>query len=138
MVRYYWQAMEFAPLEIPKNSVEEDLSLVYKIYSDDGEFVSITANSAAEAIEISQIKNPTKIINAAIERAKMLEAGVLHPLDGEKLQTRVTDVEGGVQRKFGFLFLEHVEDSAELEQGFMEMDIKTFADTQHQYLKDEQ
>ena len=96
----------FAPLEMNVSSLGRDLSKVYKVVRTNGEVVEVEADSAAEAVEKSGVKQPIKVVNAAYERSVMIEQGGLKEEDAKAL----TDINPENRTSLGFLIVDDLED----------------------------
>lgn len=74
-------ALDFAPLILPVSSVAEGLDGRYKVIALGGEAVTVSASSAAEAIEKSGVKRPLRVVSVAQEQRRMMERNLLQPQD---------------------------------------------------------
>lgn len=74
----------FSVLEIPIMCLKDKNDLVYEVYKNAQEYVVVEATTAREALELSQVKRPYKIIHRTYNLDHIIASGALELASLEK------------------------------------------------------
>lgn len=72
----------FLPLSLPEKELPA-LEAYYRIYRDSEDYILVKAGSAAQALEISGIQSPRRIVRDALYRHNVINLEELNSLESE-------------------------------------------------------
>ncbi len=67
----------FLPVEFPEKHIKKEIYQSYRVYKNEKEFVTVEAQTASQAIELSKVEKPYKVIKSDCALGTILEESVI-------------------------------------------------------------